>query len=84
MACNPGAVAQLEVDHGTREIPTGDVRLLLGRLVGLFGICRQLRQRVEYIASASRNEKVLSPSCIRMRSLTVGADRRVGPATSST
>jgi hypothetical protein len=40
-----------------REIPPSDVRLLPGRLAGLFDIRRQLWQRVEYSAEASQNEK---------------------------
>lgn len=41
-----------------REVPKGDVRLLPGRLAGLFDIRRQLWHRVEYIADAQQNEKV--------------------------
>ena len=41
-----------------REVPKGDMRLLPGRLAGLFDIRRQLWHRVEYIADAQENEKV--------------------------
>lgn len=43
-----------------REIPNGDARLLPGRLAGLFDLRRQLWHRVEYIADAQQNERVLA------------------------
>lgn len=43
-----------------REIPSGDRRLLPGKLAGLFDVRRQVWRKVAYVAEASQNEKVMA------------------------
>lgn len=43
-----------------RDIPTGDKRLLAGKLAGVFDVRRQVWRTVDYVAEATQNEKVLA------------------------
>lgn len=43
-----------------RDIPDGDTRLLPGKLAGLFDVRKQVWRRVEYVAKATQNERVLA------------------------
>lgn len=47
-----------------REIPGGDLRLLAGKLAGVFDIRLQQWRYVEYIEDPNQNEKVIAPSLL--------------------
>jgi hypothetical protein len=47
-----------------RDIPTGDARLLPGKLAGLYDIRRQQWRRIQYIADPHENEKVAAADMV--------------------
>jgi hypothetical protein len=50
-----------------RDLPSGDRRLLPGKLAGLFDVRRQVWRTVEYVAEATQNEKVLARDLVEAR-----------------
>jgi hypothetical protein len=47
-----------------RDIPSGDTRLLPGKLAGLYDIRRQQWRRIQYIADPHQNEKVAAAGMV--------------------